>query len=77
MARLAAAIDQHVKRPAGCSVGALLTGLPKADAADLRAALDAAVPAAAICNGLLDHAQVKIGASTIRRHRRRECECAE
>jgi hypothetical protein len=76
MGQLADLIQQS-KRPNGpvCATANLLHTLPKAEAADLRAALaDQSVPGTSIARALVKLGH-KISGSTIQRHRRGECGC--
>lgn len=70
---------QKDQRPgvATCSVALLLRTLPKAEAADLRAAVaDAAVTGAAISRALTAFGH-RVTTNTVNRHRRGECGCGQ
>lgn len=78
MSSLAAAIQRHSSKPKGCSVGRLIATLPKADATGLTGCLaDTSVSSPAIIKGLEDTGHGKFSSSTVRRHRRHECECPQ
>lgn len=77
MSKLAAAIAATSQKTGPvCSVALLSERLPKAERADLHAAIaDPAIQASAIVRGLaaIGH---KVDYTTLRRHRRGECACA-